>query len=352
MRNRIQRFFRIFSFLTFVFTFLVILAGSVVRVTQSGMGCPDWPKCFGYYIPPTSPEQVKFHPSVEYQKGMMVIENDTLWRATSNFVSKENFEREHWEKYPKHNYAEFYVLQTWIEYINRLLGAVLGLFVVGMLVCSFSYWTTNKKLIGLSFLMLILTGFQGWLGALVVASNLAPIKITIHMVGALMLLGIVVIIQYYLKNKSDEVINGNFKTIKALSLITLLLTFAQIMMGTQVREVVDVVAKSMNFEGRELWIEQLSVIFPIHRSFSLFVLVINAYLFYRIFKSTADSALRYAFLLMAILLAEIVLGIVLAYFSMPAFAQPLHLLLGSMLFAAQLMLFLAIPKSNTHTGLY
>lgn len=352
MRNTFQRFFKIFSFLTFLFTFLVILAGSVVRVTQSGMGCPDWPKCFGYYIPPTSPDQVDFHLQMEYKKGMMVIENDTLWRAKSNFISGASFNRENWEKYPKHDYAEFYVLQTWIEYINRLLGAVMGLFVLGMMVCSFSYWSSNKKLIVLSFLMLFLTGFQGWLGALVVASNLAPLKITIHMVGALMLLAIVVIIQYYIKKKSDEVINGNFKTIKMLSFITLLLTFAQIMMGTQVREVVDVVAKSMNFEGRELWIDQLSVIFPIHRSFSIIVLATNGYLFYRIFKSTADSALRYAFLLMAILLSEIVLGIILAYFSMPAFAQPLHLLLGSMLFAAQLMLFLAIPKSNTHSGLY
>lgn len=352
MRNTFQRFFKIFSLLTFLFTFLVILAGSVVRVTQSGMGCPDWPKCFGYYIPPTSPDQVDFHLQMEYKKGMMVIENDTLWRAKSNFISGTSFNRENWEKYPKHDYAEFYVLQTWIEYINRLLGAVMGLFVLGMMVCSFSYLSSNKKLIVLSFLMLFLTGFQGWLGALVVASNLAPLKITIHMVGALFLLAIVVLIQFILKKKSENISTVNFRSLKVLSFIALLVTFAQIMMGTQVREVVDVVAKSMNFEGRELWIEQLSVIFPIHRSFSIIVLATNGYLFYRIFKSNADSALRYAFLLMAILLSEIVLGIVLAYFGMPAFAQPLHLLLGSMLFAAQLMLFLAIPKSNSHTGLY
>lgn len=349
MRLRFQRFFKALTFLTFVFTFLVILAGSVVRVTQSGMGCPDWPKCFGYYIPPTSPDQINFHPEFKYQKGMMVIENDTLWRATSPFVSSTAFNKQNWEKYPKHDYAKFIVYQTWIEYINRLLGAVLGLFVVGMLLCSFSYWYSNKKIVGLSFLLLFLTGFQGWLGALVVASNLSPLKITVHMVGALLLLAVVVLIRQILKSKKETFTTEVLTKLKVISFLALVLTFTQIMLGTQVREAIDIVAKAMNFEGRAFWISELPIIFPIHRSFSLLVLALNAYLFFKIYKSQADNALRYTFLLMAILITEIIVGIILAYLDMPAFAQPLHLLLGSMLFAAQLMLFLSIPSTTKRT---
>ena len=130
--------------------FLIIIAGSFVRITGSGMGCPDWPKCFGYYIPPTDISTVSLEEGRAYSRGQMVIYNDTLWITNSSFQYTSDFWKSNsgndapLKVYPKHQYAEFNSFHTWTEYINRLLTALLGLPILVMTFLAMLYYKKSN----------------------------------------------------------------------------------------------------------------------------------------------------------------------------------------------------------------
>ena len=308
--------------------FLVILAGSIVRVTGSGMGCPDWPKCFGYYIPPVNESTLLYAEHQRYEKGQMVILNDTLWRARNGFEAGPLFDRAQWEKYPKHDYAIFNPFHTWVEYINRLATVVLGLPSAVLFFLTIGYAIKFKDRIPMywtaaAMLMLL---FEAWLGKLVVDGNLVENSITYHMLGSLVLLLSLLALIQYLHPNGRQVANGKSVLLGSAFMI---LCFIQIILGTQVREEVDVLNKS-GLE-RAQWMDQMTLWFYVHRSFSLLMLLVF-FLWMRELKNLGLWTKQIKWL-MAALGIEICLGVILAYLDMPAVAQPLHLLWGTVLFS-------------------
>ena len=308
------------------FVFLVILAGSIVRTTQSGMGCPDWPTCFGNIIPPTAYNQVIFHPQHRYKKGQFIIYNDSLKYAKQSFVSVNEYHAADWQQYEKHNYAKFEVYQTWIEYINRLFTGVLGILILIHLVWSYTlFYASRKSIVALSFGILLLTAFEAWLGKVLVDSNLAVLKITLHMFPVLLIAAIPVIILEKLSFK-EKLSN---RLLKNLSLATLCLTLLQLFTGTEVRAQIDAIAKSLNYDGRELWISMLDGIFLFHKIFSFVIAGCCIYLGWQSFSY--PTLQRLGIRLIIVVLATTAIGFIMAYLQIPSVAQPLHLLLSSML---------------------
>ena len=320
--------FKFYVWFVLVNIFLVIVAGSVVRTTQSGMGCPDWPTCFGSAIPPTNVNEVQFQPNHHYKKGQFIIYNDSLKYAIQKFVSSTNYSYENWKQYEKHNNATFSVLTTWIEYLNRLLGVLLGIFIAVQFIWSLWFWRQQKAIAFLSFALIILTGFQAWLGKTVVDSNLAALKISLHLFGALAMVFLCLYILFLAKGKPRVAIN---KKIVTLNIMLLLMVFVQIVLGTNVRGQIDAIAEHLNYLNRSGWVEQLNVYFYVHRSFSLVITGLVVYLLLQSKNNVKALALFKASII--VIIAEIIVGIVLVYLEFPAVAQPIHLLLSSILVA-------------------
>lgn len=325
--------------------YLVIIAGALVRMTGSGMGCPDWPKCFGYYIPPTDIKELTWTENRLFKKGQVIIKEEKLWVAKEDCLTGTTFEADQWEKYTKHDYAIFNPMHTWVEYLNRLAGALAGLAVFIMAVMSFWYWSENKKITWLSWLSVIMMGFQGWLGATVVYSVLNPVKITIHMIVALL---IVAMILFIIKTaKREPSIAKEDAAFKKIIFITLFLTLIQIALGTQVRQYVDDQVKILGYSQMQLVLENPILLFYLHRSFSVIILVLNAFLFLRNKKNQLGfDKINWVMILIGI---EIISGMAMYYLDFPFASQPIHLVIASLLFGIQFYMILEAKKPSQST---
>lgn len=334
--------FRKIAKLSLILVYLVIVAGAVVRMTGSGMGCPDWPKCFGYYIPPTQQSELEWQADRLFKKGQVIINDETLQISKETFTTGSTFNPSNWEPYTKHDYAVFNPWHTWIEYINRLLGALAGLATLVLAVISIKYWKKKKRIPILSWLVVFGMLFQAWLGATVVYSVLEPAKITVHMLMALVIVAILLYI-IYLANAENKHIRFDRLTLN-LSILALFLTLIQIIMGTQVRQFVDDQIDILGYGAKNLWLKDPLVLFYIHRSFSILVLLVNALLAYRIINLNLGHFKIYWVLF--VLFAEILTGMAMNYLSFPFASQPLHLVLASILFGVQFYIVLDALKPN------
>ncbi|MEC9135585.1 MAG: COX15/CtaA family protein [Bacteroidota bacterium] len=324
--------------ISIILVYLVIAAGSIVRMTGSGMGCPDWPKCFGYWIPPTERTQLDWKPGHQYTKGQVIILNEELRVANGNFESSKTFSDSNWGFYTQHDYAIFDPYETWIEYLNRLLGVVAGLAVLIMTILSFWKWKKNISHTFISVLILLGMGFQAWLGKTVVDSNLAPYRVSLHMGMALLIvLGLVFLL---FSNQKKAISIPRNITLKVSAWFAVLLTLFQIGLGTQVRQFVDL---QMD-EPPGQWLDPAPIKFYVHRTFSLVVLGVHLILFWILRKMKRNVKVFNQIL--GLIGLEIFSGILMFYFDFPFSSQPLHLIIAALLFGAQSFFILQITSNR------
>jgi len=351
--------FRFWSVLTVISIYLLILVGGVVRATGSGMGCPDWPKCFGQWVPPTEASQLPANYKQVYT-AQRVAKNQKLARTLASLGFKQVAGNifAHPTQYIE---TDFNATKTWIEYVNRLLGALIGIFVFVTAVVAWPYWQHDRPVFWLAIASWLLTGFQGWLGSLVVSTNLLPVMVTIHMGLALFIVALLLYaahrarwgtVEQELSNRLElETLGGQDDEEVAMAtgmrwLLwgALLLTFGQIIIGTQVREEIDQIAAAASYAQRATWIDKLGGVFESHRTISAIVVLVNVYIGYQIWQMAIPALRRLVMATWVVLGLEMAAGVTLAYFALPAFVQPVHLTLATLLFGTQFLTLLALRR--------
>jgi cytochrome c oxidase assembly protein subunit 15 len=310
------RSFRKFAVITIVAVIFLIFVGGFVRATGSGMGCPDWPRCFGRWIPPTSIDQLP----ANYQE---------------IFGAKLKGE------------VEFNATKTWTEYINRLIGASVGIFIFITVILAYRT-QTDRKIFYICLLSFFLVAFEGWLGAKVVATELAPGMITLHMVVAVIILGL--LIWAVLHSYSDV----SFHTGKEqksdllfLLMMALFITIGQIIFGTQIREGIDHAQRLLGDHNRNLWVQEVKGKVVFHAILSVGILVLHG-LIYKKVKSRFEGKVlrRFASWALILVIFEMLSGTLLSLAGFPAALQPLHLTFSTVIVAIQFILYFILAKRS------
>ena len=337
MKNRFPTIVKV----TLASLYLIFLAGSIVRMTGSGMGCPDWPKCFGYYIPPTSEEQITWQPNSTYEEGIIIIKNEVLYVAEKKVNTSSVFDETNWKEYTKHEYATFNKFHTWVEYINRLITVLSGFIFLFLLAGSLKFRKENKWIPILSFIAFFFMLIEAFLGKMVVDSNLKPTMITIHMVIGLLIIGLILRLLFIIRK--EKTVFKYHSLFNKLLIASIIFSIIQIAMGTQVRQFIDEQVKLFGFENKEYSLMNPSFKFYFHRSFTIAIILVNFGLFY--LNQLHKLGYKLVKWILVLLFLETIPGILMYYAEFPLGTQAVHLLSGALLFGVQFYLWLQSRKT-------
>ncbi len=291
-----MRSFQRLAVATTVLTYALIAVGGLVRASGAGLGCPDWPRCFGSWVPPASAADLP----------------------------------------PQFDATQFNATLMWTEYLNRLLGVSVGLAILATAVSAWQHHRHSHRVVGPVWSALLLTGFQGWLGGRVVAHELAPWIVTIHMLVALV---IVVLLLWALVESwvaalpGKTRVNDDLHTLGWWATAAIALLMIEVAIGTQVRGGIDV---ALDLVPRSQALGMVGMLDATHRTVAAVVAGVTAALWIRTWTHhRANLPLVWAATAALICtVSQLVAGGVLVTYALPPAAQVLHLTLASLLLGA------------------
>ena len=282
-----NKFFFRSAFISTILSYLLIFVGGLVRVSGSGLGCPDWPKCFGRWVPPTSIEQIPAHIDP----------------------------------------TAFNIVLAWIEYGNRMLGVIVGISILLMTIIAVIYFKKNSKILLSSLLSLFLVVANGGLGAIVVSSVLNPFIVSLHMILALFLVSVL----SYATIESYKLINtqkftGIFLSKKiSISLIALwIFIVIEILLGTGIRTNIELIAIDNPLLSKGELLDSLNSYKYLHSILGFSLLFLSFYLCYLFKDDFLGLSKQLVLFIFGMIIFQICLGELMIFFELPQLTRLFH----------------------------
>jgi cytochrome c oxidase assembly protein subunit 15 len=304
---------------------MLFVIGGLVRSTGSGMGCPDWPKCFGQYVPPTSEAQLPDN----YQD---FFRTQRL-KKTERFVSLLRLiglddQATKIEGTSDNNYIhDFNITKAYVEYVNRLWGAVTGIIVFICFLLSFKYLRTNKKVFFYTALGFIAVFFNALLGAVVVNSNLIGGIVTAHFIAAFASICFFILARHYVRPFDQNKLS---KQSKIVAIILMSVISIQVILGAELREVFDMISGSLTFGEKSM---TLYPTFQVHGVIGLLTFTLASFQSIRLIKSSFIS--KYANYITILCFTQLIFGPLALIDNFAAISKLFHISIGAGIFVLQ-----------------
>ena len=289
-------------------TYFLILVGGLVRASGAGLGGPDWPRCFGGWVPPASAAELP----------------------------------------PQFDPSQFNQTLMWTEYANRLLGVAVGFLIFATAISAWRHHRRNPRILWTTIGAFLLVGFQGWLGGRVVAHELAAWIVTVHMIVALVIVQMLLYVTVAAGNDRRamasavapaDAAGAKAPALRTFVVVLILITLVQIALGTQVRGGVDAALDAG--VARNAALATGGTLDVLHRDAAFVTLMVSILLCFWLVMGAGNGLLiRWSWAVLGLAVGQVALGVVMAYVSLLPGAQVLHLTVASLLLGAETVLLL------------
>ena len=270
-----------------ILSYLLIFVGGLVRVSGSGLGCPDWPKCFGRWVPPINIEQIPDH-----------IDS-----------------------------TAFNIVLAWIEYGNRTLGVIVGISILLMTIIALIHFRKNNKILFSSLLSLFLVISNGGLGAIVVSSILNPFIVSLHMILALFLVSVLsyTTIESYKIIDTNKFTNMYLSKKISISLILLwIFIVIEILLGTGIRTNIELIAIDNPLFTKGELLSSLNSYKYLHSILGFSLLFLSIYLCYLFKDDFLGLSKQLVLFIFGMIMFQIFLGELMIFFELPQLTRLFH----------------------------